>query len=102
MNVINNLKYVKAIESFMSLHSLELDGILSRLELENVYLIGGAVRDPIVNLIYGKDLKVSDYDFFVDDRHNTLDFMKTVSDYDNVIFTRFGSPKFIFDDFEMD
>lgn len=79
----------------------EVGEIIRRVGEDGLYLIGGAVRDSVVNFLYGKSLDISDYDFFSSSK-SSEDLRKIFADYENVLFSRFGNPKFYFDGFEID
>ena len=57
------------------------------------FLLGGAVRDPIIRLKYGVSNEVRDFDILVDDSQEEIDFKRLLSGFDNMFYSRFGSPK---------
>ncbi len=59
-----------------------------------LYVLGGAVRDPIVTAKYGIIVKTRDLDILVDDSQGKIDFRKSLRDIRNVQYsTRLGSPR---------
>lgn len=101
MKIFNNINFEKEIFNTLNYAKLKLWNILEKMGEKGTYLLGGAVRDSIVNSLYNKNIKVSDYDFFC--KNKTLEELKSIiSKEKNISYSRFGNPKLIFDTFEID
>jgi len=101
MKIINNLKYSKTIQKEIMKYP-QLDFVLSKIGKKGVYLLGGGVRDPLINLIYNKKLVVRDFDFFIDDLKVNLNLEKSFANFSGISYSRFGNLKIKFKDIEVD
>lgn len=57
------------------------------------YLWGGAVRDPIVKELYGRNGHVKDFDILIDDSDEPVDFRAIFKGENNIFYNRFGTVK---------
>lgn len=101
MKKFNNLNFKKEVFNTLNNHPNEVWGVLKKIGEKGTYLIGGAVRDSIVNKLYNKRIKIADYDFFCKNKTSNK-LKKLFSQEKNISYSRFGSPKLIFNDFEID
>lgn len=67
--------------------------VIDALKGENVYFWGGAVRDPIVNVLYGLDYETRDFDLTIDDSEKEMDFRKIFNGFGGIYYSRHGTPK---------
>jgi tRNA nucleotidyltransferase/poly(A) polymerase len=58
-----------------------------------VFLIGGAVRNPLIKAIHSENREPSDYDLLVDDSTKPIDFRKFLDDNFDLVYNRFGNIK---------
>lgn len=58
-----------------------------------VYLFGGAVRDPIVKAKYGQNEETRDFDILVDDSQGRIDFKNILKGLGDIFYTRLEAPK---------
>jgi tRNA nucleotidyltransferase/poly(A) polymerase len=57
------------------------------------YLWGGAVRDPILKMMYGTNGHINDFDILVDDSQTEVDLNNRFINESNIFYNRFGTLK---------
>lgn len=67
--------------------------VINALKDKKVYFWGGAVRDPIVKVLYGLDYETRDFDLTIDDSEKDIDFRKIFNGFEGVYYSRHGTPK---------
>jgi tRNA nucleotidyltransferase/poly(A) polymerase len=71
-----------------------VNGVISEnLSDYEVYLLGGAVRDPIIAELHGIKNETRDFDLLVDDTNGRINFKKLLRNFNNIYYSRFGAPK---------
>ncbi len=94
---ISDPKYVDAVRHNLenSLYYPSLRLVLSRFEKFPLFLWGGAVREPVLKVIYPdlNNSEISDFDFIVDDSENKVVFENHLKDIKSVVLNRYGHPK---------
>jgi hypothetical protein len=75
-------------------HSPYVNELLGKeLKGYDVYLWGGAVRDPLVNQLYNKDIHTTDFDLLVDDSKKEFPLSRLMAGLEGMVINSFGSPK---------
>lgn len=67
--------------------------VIDALKSEKVYFWGGAVRDPIINVLHGLDHEIRDFDLTVDDSEKSINFKKIFDGFEGMYYSRHGTPK---------
>lgn len=71
-----------------------VDYVVNRLLIGmTCYLLGGSVRDPIVNFLYGREVPTKDYDILVDNLNVELDLPRLFFGMKDVFTNSYGTVK---------
>jgi len=97
MKTLQNERFSKAIQQNLEESPFYeyVQRVIDVLKAEKikVYFWGGAVRDPIVDVLYGLDYDTRDFDLIVDDSENKINFKKIFDGFEGMYYSRHGTPK---------
>jgi len=95
MKILQDERFSKAIQQNLEESPFfeYVQRVIDALKGEKVYFWGGAVRDPIVNVLYGLDYETRDFDLTINDSEKNMDFRKIFNGFEGVYYSRHGTPK---------
>jgi tRNA nucleotidyltransferase/poly(A) polymerase len=95
MKILQDKRFSKAIQQNLEESPFfeYVQRVIDALKGEKVYFWGGAVRDPIVNVLYGLDYETRDFDLTINDSEKNMDFRKIFNGFEGVYYSRHGTPK---------
>ncbi len=96
ISIIKDPELIDSVQSNYrsSAHASYIDSLVNGLlKPYKIYLLGGAVRDPIINYLYDRNISTGDFDLLVDDSEREFPIIEMFRDLEGLTLNNFSSPK---------